>query len=102
MESFELEEMIFDVLRELHALRERTIFFMANWVSTEVADANLSIIDVGIVNDITGTSQIRFVPKAKSVTGLVAGSTVLCSKNPLLILCEVAGDVKVAIIEEEE
>lgn len=70
--------------------------FLARWVSAEAVDTNLSIIDVGLTNPITGTSQVRFVPKLTSVTGLTSTSIVLCTTNPVFIIGITHGDIRLA------
>lgn len=55
-------------------------------MSAEAVDSNLSIIDTGLVNDVMGTSQIRFVPKLAHVTGMTTSSTLLVSVDPLCII----------------
>jgi hypothetical protein len=68
-------------------------FFFAQYVQAEAVDANLSVIDTGLVNPVTNTSLIHFIPKLASVTGLTAGAVLLCSVNPVVILGIISGDI---------
>lgn len=73
-------------------------YFTARWVSAEAADGNLSILDTGTVSEITGTSQMRWIPKLSSVTGLTSTSTVLCTANPVVIIGIIVGDITLAAV----
>lgn len=68
-------------------------FFFAKFVSTDPADANLSVIEVPYTNGLTGTNQIRYVPKINSTGTPSTGQTVLCSSNPFIIIGVVVGDI---------
>lgn len=71
-------------------------YFFTKFVAAEVVDPNLSVVDIGITNEVTGTSQLHFIPKLASVTGMVAGDILLCSSNPVVILGIVQGDITLA------
>lgn len=73
-------------------------FIEAVFVSAEAADANLSIIDTNLFNEVTGTSQVRFVPKLTHVTGLTTSSTLLVSTNPFCIIGIKHGNITLASV----
>ena len=77
-----MEEVINQLLVRLEKLEKKRHFFAAVWVEAEAVDANLSIIDTLEANEITGTSQIRFVPKLASATP-AAGDTVICLRDQI-------------------
>ncbi len=90
------EEIINSILARLTRLEKSKPTFRAEWVQTESADANLSIIKTGEPSEITGTDRIRFVPKLASVSP-VAGDIVECTRNPIIILGVVRGDINLAV-----
>lgn len=73
-------------------------FVYGIWLAAESTDANLSKVLVpgaGLGGeDIT----LRFVPRAKHVTGLTTSSTVLLAGNPLCIIADIIGDITTAAI----
>lgn len=90
-----MDQLTEELLLTVDKLKRTSPFFYASWVEAESVDANLSIIDTGLVNEITNTSQMRFVPKAESVSPS-AGDRILCSSNPVVILAVVVGDISLA------
>lgn len=85
------------ILNEIEKLKKQYSPFMyASFVATAVADADLSTIDTGLVNEITGTSYIDFIPKARSVGVMTFGDRILVTKDPMVILCIVDGNVDLA------
>lgn len=86
-----------ELASEIIALVRRELpenpFVRAVWVSAETEDANLSQVRVPWVGDVDGTDLVRWVPKASHVTGLTAGQTVICIRNPLTIIGIQVGDI---------
>lgn len=87
---------LLDRIRRLERTSGRII--VATYVSAEAVDANLSVLRLGVVSEITGTDEIRFVPKYASVTGLSPGQTVYCWTNPFIIVGIPQGDVSLAAV----
>lgn len=92
------ERIIEHLVKKLNALERKNQYTYATWVAAESVDADLSIIDTGDVSEITGTSEVRFVPRGAHVSGLTAGATILCTKNPWVIVAVVKGDITLAEI----
>lgn len=92
-----MEELIKQILWRLEQIEATREHFFATWVQAESVDSNLSIIDVGEPNEIYNTSQIRFIPKLSGVSP-TAGQTVICLRNPVIILGVVVGDVTLASV----
>lgn len=90
-----IQKTIDHIIARLTRLEKRKPTFPAIWVSTEAVDANLSIIRLTEASEITGTNQIRFVPKLGSVSP-VAEDTVICLRDPVIILGVLKGDVNLA------
>lgn len=69
-------------------------YYLGTYQGGESVDANLSKVRL------TGDEQdVRFVPKASSVSGISVGDPVLCYRSkgiPLTILCRLVGDVTLA------
>lgn len=85
-----------EILKRLRVLELRKPTFRAQWVSAEGSDANLSIIKTGEPSEITGTDQLRFIPKLASASP-VAGDIVECTRDPIIILGVVRGDINLAV-----
>ena len=74
-------------------------FVYAVWRSAEAEDANLSNIELPGTDGGT-PNRIRWVPKLNRVTGLTDGQTILCIKQPYIIIGIVVGDITLA--EEDD
>lgn len=90
------DETINIILKRLTLLEHKKTTFRAVWVSVEAADANLSIIETGEPSEITGTDQLRFIPKLASASP-AAGDVVECLRDPVIILGVVRGDINLAV-----
>jgi hypothetical protein len=89
------QDLINQILWRLEQIEASKEHFFATWVQAESVDSDLSIIDVGEPNEIYNTSQIRFIPKISGVSPS-AGQTVICLRNPVIILGVIVGDVTLA------
>jgi len=74
-----------------------TLYFPV-YVGPEAVDPNLSIVDMGVVEESTATSEIRFVPKNANITGLETGMTLICLGPPFVIIGILQGDTTLAEI----
>ena len=94
-----MEELVMELLERIKRL-ERTSgrVITATYVSAEAVDGNLSVLRLPVVSEITGTDEVRFVPKYAHVTGLTAGTRVYCWTNPFIIIGIPEGDVTLAVV----
>lgn len=90
-----IDNVIEQLLVRIERLERKRHIFHAQWVSAEGTDANLSVIATGIPSEITGTDQIRFVPKLSGVSPS-AGDTVVCLRDPVIIIGVLVGDITLA------